>query len=414
VTAVRRTAHVVDAAIAVGTWAFGCAMVLVLPHLMAADPASFGGVAPRGSWLAAAAITAQAVALLRARQCPGVVLCVVAAVPLPVAAALDEATFSLTRVALLVAVFLAGVRVPVRRLRVALAIAAALVAAGEFVNDTLATRLNPVAAIGDSVLQTVSVVVVPLLVALVVAARRDVTAAHRRELRAVAGERDALLAAAVAGERAAMARELHDIAAHHLSGIALLAAAVDRQIDTDPAAARHSVQQVRAQSKAVLEDLRRLVGLLREDSGGRRGVETLAAVPELVADRKAAGLAVDLRVVPAGIGRPLGDDVGPLAQLVAYRMVQESLSNAATHAPGAACTVQIDDHDDAAVVVTVTNEPGHPVPANHEVDGATGFGLIGMRERADLVAGQLSYGPTGEGGWVVTLRIPRNGKGGAP
>lgn len=409
-TAAPRTAHVVDAAIAAGTWAFAATTVLVLPQLMEVDPASFGGAAPHGRWLAAATITVQAIALLGARRRPAVVVCVVAGAPLAVAAAVDEATFSLTRVALLVAVFLAGVRMPLRRSRVLLAIAAVLAAAAEFVNDTQVTGLNSAASVGDSVLQTVSVVAVPLLLALVVAARRDAGAAHRRELRAVAGERDALLAAAVAGERAAMARELHDIAAHHLSGIALMAAAVDRQIDTDPAAARRSVQQVRAQSKAVLDDLRRLVGLLREDSEDPRGVETLATIPALVADRRAAGMAVELSVPPAGAGRRIGDGVGPLGQLVAYRMVQESLTNAATHAPGASCTVRLEDHGDE-VVVTVVNGPTRPVVDTRNAGGRAGFGLLGMRERADLVAGQLTHGPTGDGGWAVTLRIPRDRTG---
>lgn len=406
-TAAPRTAPVLDAAIAIGTWVFAGATMLVLPRLMAADPASFGGLSARGLWPAAAAVTAQAVALLWARRRPGVVLGVVAAAPLAVAAATDEATFSLTRVALLVAVFLAAVRLPLRRLRTTLIVAAAVVVAGELINAS--TVADPVAAVGESLLQAAAVIGVPLLLALVVAARRDAGAAHRRELDAVARERDALVAAAVAGERAAMARELHDIAAHHLSGIALMAAAVDRQIDSDPAAARRSVQQVRAQSRAVLDDLRRLVGLLREDTGAPRRVETLAAVPALVAERQAAGMAVAFRVLPARADRELGAGVGPLAQLVAYRMVQESLANAARHAPGASCTVQVED-EDADVVVTVVNGPGgDPAETGSE---ATGFGLLGMTERAGLVAARLTYGPTADGGWAVTLQIPRDRSGG--
>ena len=83
-------------------------------------------------------------------------------------------------------------------------------------------------------------------------------------------------------ERAAMARELHDIAAHHLSGIALMAAVIDRQIDSDPERAHEGVRQVREQSTAVLEDLRRLVGLLRDDAPAERAVETVAGIVDLV------------------------------------------------------------------------------------------------------------------------------------
>jgi len=350
------------------------------------------------------------VALLFARRQPGIVLCVVAAAPPAVAAATDEATFSLTRLALLVAGFLTGLPLPLRPSRSALIVSAVLLAVGEYVNTIRATGLNWPAAAAESMLQTVATLGVPLLLGLLVAARRDAGVAHRRELDAVARERDALVAAAVAGERAAMARELHDIAAHHLSGIALMAAAVDRQIDSDPDAARRSVRQVRAQTRAVLDDLRGLVGLLRENSGDERGVETLATVAALVAERQAAGMVVEMRIQAADAARPLGAGVGPLAQLVAYRMVQEALTNAASHAPSAPCTVVLDDRAADAVVVSVTNGPAdREKPSDNR-----GFGLIGMRERAGLVAAALTYGPTERGGWAVTLRIPRDRLLGGP
>lgn len=402
-TAARRPAHVVDMAIAAGAWAFAGGTLLLLPQWVTADPASFGGAPVRGLWLAAAVITTQALALLFARRRPGVVLCVVSAAPLAVAAATDEATFSLTRLALLVAAFLAGLLVPLRHSRPTLILSAVLLAGGAYVNTVHATELTWPAAAGESALQTVATLGVPLLLGLLVAARRDAGAAHSRELDAVARERDALVAAAASGERAAMARELHDIAAHHLSGIAVMAAAVDRLIDIDPDAARRSVRQIRAQTRAVLDDLRGLVGLLRENTG-ERGVETLATVAALVADRQAAGMAVDLRIQAADGAQPLGAGVGPLAQVVAYRMVQEALANAATHAPSAPCAVVLDDRAADAVVMSVTNGPtGHESPV-----GAGGFGLIGMRERADLVAATLTYGRTEDGGWAVTLRIPRD------
>nr|WP_277344786.1 histidine kinase [Cellulomonas sp. IC4_254] len=193
-----------------------------------------------------------------------------------------------------------------------------------------------------------------------------------------------------------MARELHDIAAHHLSGIALMASAIDRQITTDPEAARQGVREVREQSRVVLADLRRLVGLLRQDDGAETSALTLAAVRDLV------GADAVLDVLPADADP--GDGVGPLAQLAGYRMVQESLANARAHAPDAACRVTVDARAADVVVLTVRNGPPgrEPVPSEHG-----GHGLRGMRERAELVGADLRHGPTPDGGWEVRLVLPR-------
>jgi signal transduction histidine kinase len=198
----------------------------------------------------------------------------------------------------------------------------------------------------------------------------------------------------------AMSRELHDIAAHHMSGIALMAAAMERQVDSDPGAAKLSARQVRAQSRAVLDDLRRLVGLLREEADATRPVESLDAVAALVENRRAAGAEIDL-VVPAGDPEH-GLGVGPLAQLVVHRMVQESLANAAAHAPGARCGVEIGEPHDGRLVVTVRNG----APSGPDPGPGSGFGLLGMAERAQLVGADLTHGATPDGGWEVRLTLP--------
>ena len=148
----------------------------------------------------------------------------------------------------------------------------------------------------------------------------------------------------------------------------------------------------------MLDDLRRLVGLLRDGAASDPDTETLETVPDLVETARAADRPVELRMLDAG-----ADGVGPLAQLVAYRMVQEALANAATHAPGAVCTVELDGRNRAAYSVTVRNEAAHAP----RTTSTGGFGLIGMRERADLVGGGLSIGPDADGGWTVHLRLPR-------
>lgn len=371
-------------------------------------------VAERGSlgwWATAATVTVQAVALALIRF-PRAALVVVAGVPLLLSLAGSADTFSLTGLPILVAVLLTGLRFRWRHIRTSLIVATiALVTAG-FVNGVLDGQLGAGLSLLAAVLQAVGVIGGPLLVAGAVAGRRDAREAGRREVRAVAREHDALVQAAVAQERTAMARELHDIAAHHLSGIALMAAAIPHQIDTDPETAKRSVGLVREQSSAVLDDLRRLVGLIREDTDDPLSVASLAAVPELVEQRRAGGQAVELQTIPAPSGRPVGAGIGTLAQLAVYRIVQESLTNAARHAPGATTTVELDDRRDDALVLSVTNGPGQ------DEDPATpsGFGLVGMQERADLLGATLRYGARPDGGWRVEVAVPRDltGRGGPP
>ncbi|WFR68759.1 histidine kinase [Curtobacterium flaccumfaciens] len=202
-----------------------------------------------------------------------------------------------------------------------------------------------------------------------------------------------------------MARELHDIAAHHLSGIALMSAVVDRQIDTEPERAHEGVRQVREQSTAVLEDLRRLVGLLRDDAPAERAVETVAGIVDLVEGARAR-IDATLDVRPGD--HVLADGIGPLTQLVAYRTVQEALANVALHAAGAACTVTVDDSDPDHLTVRVEN--GAPTAPSVGSTPAGGNGLRGMRERAKLVGARLQVGPTGPGGWAVQLETGREAR----
>ncbi len=411
--------------------------LLSIPLLAASDEDAVGPLPAAwsvGWWVVVVVLVAQAVALLWVRRAPRVAATTAAALPWLVAALAPSPLFGLTTGAVLVAVFAVALLPPLRRLVPVLALAAVLVAGAQTVNDVRsgASPLGP--ALGVALVQALGVVGVPLPVALTVAARREAREARDKEVRALQREHVALVDATVSRERAAMSRELHDIAAHHMSGIALMASAIVHQVDTDPAEAKRSAQQVRAQSTAVLDDLRRLVGLLREGAGAGRAVESLASVRDLVAARRAAG--ADVRLVvhgaghapdrdgapvgagpsPSGAGAEADADagtheqgagVGPLAQLVVYRMVQESLANAAVHAPGAPCVVEVDDRDDDRLVVVVRNARGHGV----DPGPGGGFGLVGMHERAELVGGRLRYGPTPDGGWEVRLRVPRDGSG---
>ncbi|OIH95634.1 hypothetical protein BIU90_01015 [Curtobacterium sp. MCBA15_001] len=383
-----------------------------LPALDATDPDAVPldapAVASVGWSLLLSVLLLQSAALVVVRRAPATVLVAVAVLGV-VPAASAGGTAGLTALPVGVAVVLLTLLVPPVRRWPALALAGALVATASAVNAVVALDTPLGLAVGQGVLQAVGTVGLPLLATLVVRSRREVRSART-------AERHAMVDATLARERAAMARELHDIAAHHLSGIALMAGVVDRQIDTEPDKAHAGVRQVREQSTAVLDDLRRLVGLLRDDTAAGRSVETFAALPALV-----ERAAVDARytVLTDDPDAPVGAGVGPLAQLAAYRTVQEALTNAARHAAGSVCTVQVDDRSPDTVTVVVHNDrpgrqadgrPGRPVDGRPDGRAASsGFGLVGMRERAELVGATLSHGPAADGGWDVRLVLPRDG-----
>jgi signal transduction histidine kinase len=378
--------------------------LLLLPLLQAVEPdAGLVPLSPAvfGWWVLVAVIAVQAAALLWAKRSPRVALVAVAAVPLVLALTAPASTFSITALGITFAVFLAVLREPLRHLSGALPVTVALVALSQFVNEVGAGAPFDLATGGMAVVQALVVVAGPLVVALFFAARREARVSRGNEVLALKRERDALIQAAVSRERMAMSRELHDIAAHHMSGIALLSSAIYRQVDTDPEAAKISAQQVRAQSTVVLDDLRRVIGLLREDADSSRTVETLASVSELVELRKRSGLPIEYEVLTRE--KTFGAGIGPLAQLVVYRTVQEALANVVAHAPGAHCVVQIDDRAPDALVVQITNDRSHAP----DLGPGGGFGLVGMQERADLIGAELRHGPTEEFGWHVRLTVKR-------
>lgn len=394
-----RRPSVTDVLVALGTGVATVAAVAAAPELLAPDHLVV--VDPVSWWVTGAALVLQAIALCFARPYPRSVLLVTAALALLVGVFAPTGIANITDAAVLVAVVRAALLVPARQLRLLLPIAALCVAVGQG-GDIVGSSSVPLpTVIGAAILQAVAIVGLPSVGVLAVTARRDAQRARTGESAAIQRERDALVQAAVAQERTGMARELHDIAAHHVSSIALMSAAIERQIDTDPALAKRQVRQVREQSRVLLDDLRSLVGLLRRDADAPDAIETLETIPALVDTARSTGREVDLRVSGGG-------DIGPLAQLVAYRMVQEALVNAARHAPDAACTVELDGSASDLFVATVRNAPPASASAPRPTPTPTreGFGLLGMRERAALVGGTLDAGTDPDGGWTVRLTLP--------
>lgn len=390
-------------AVACGTAAISGAVAL--PLLAAQEPdAGVPSLSPAdgGWWIVVALILLQTIALLWAERSPRLMLSAVTLIPLAHALLIPGGTISLTTLAVSFGVFWAVLRVPLRRLGSLIPIMFVLVAFSQCINDVRSGVALDLLVVIGALLQAAAVIGIPFVLALFFAARRDALTSRKNETLALKGERDALIQAAISRERVAMSRELHDIAAHHMSGIALLASAIYRQIDLDPDAAKVSAQQVRAQSTTVLDDLRRVIGLLRDDAEADRSIETLSTVRDLVQSRRTTGVEIEFVLHSSENG--LGAGIGPLAQLVAYRMVQEALANAAAHAPGARCVVEIDDREPGSLSVLVSNDGSHAP----DLGPGGGFGLVGMRERADLVDGELHYGATADGGWQVLLTLRRD------
>lgn len=232
-------------------------------------------------------------------------------------------------------------------------------------------------------------------------------------------EREAEARAAVAGERTRIARELHDVVAHSMAVMIVQADGARFMLDRDPETARHAVKVVADTGRQALEDMRRLVGVLREadppdaaaapgaaDAPGGAGVTAdpehrrlvLAELPALLDRFRAAGLRV--RHTVTGEPAPLP----PGLELTLYRVIQEGLTNALKHAGvGAGVEVGLHHGGDAVLVRVVDDGRGRP-PVSPAPSG--GHGLVGMRERVSVYDGSLAAGPRLAGGWQVEARLP--------
>jgi signal transduction histidine kinase len=215
---------------------------------------------------------------------------------------------------------------------------------------------------------------------------------------------------AVAEERNRIAREMHDVVAHHMSLIAVRAETAVYRIEGVPPAVADELAAIAGTSREALAEMRRLLGVLRSDS------QTLLTEPQpvlddltgLVRDARAAGVQVTFEPLP-------GTEVPPAVGLTAFRIVQEGLSNARRHAAGAPVLIRL-SRIDTTLKVYLHNGPGCPSgpsgPSGPAADQAEGdrHGLLGMRERAAAVGGTLDAGPTPDGGFEVEARLPLDGE----
>jgi signal transduction histidine kinase len=221
-------------------------------------------------------------------------------------------------------------------------------------------------------------------------------------------ERDHLAQLAAAAERAAIARELHDVVAHSLSVMILQADGASYAMDHDQQRARTAMRSIAGTGRDALDDMRRIVGLLRgtheADGGGERNPVGLDQLAPLVERARSAGLRVGLVVEGERPGLSAADE------LTIFRLAQEALTNAMRHAgPGAEVTISLTFRDGRAVVEVVDDGAGRT--ATELRQGAPlgqkgGNGLIGMRERVAVHGGEFDAGPRLDAGWEVRAVVP--------
>ena len=203
-------------------------------------------------------------------------------------------------------------------------------------------------------------------------------------------------------ERTRIAREMHDVLAHRISLMALHAGALEVRPDLPPEKVRETAELLRATARQALEELRSVIGLLRDpgqEPTPPAPLPTMSDIPRLVEETRLAGTKIDfeMRVEHADAApNALGRD--------AYRIVQESLTNIAKHASGTASRVRVTGGPGAGLHVNVRNRKPLHVNAGPAMPGA-GAGLLGLQERVDLAGGTLIHGPDSSGDFVVDAEL---------
>ncbi len=381
--AVRSRPYLVDTAIAVFLLA-GTIMAPPSRHYQSAHPLS---------WPTVAVAVAMGVALVFRRTWPGAVLAVNVAGLVTHLIVQGGARNSLDLLAAVALATLATHRP--RRVSWRAAVLTGLVLAAArvaFAPDSLAP---------DLIGQTAWIVMATAAGEGLRSRRAYIAAIEERALRAEQ-TREEEAQRRVMEERLRIARELHDVLAHHISLINVQAQVASHVLDDEPRQAREALGHVRQAGKAALEELRTTVGLLRQP-GAAEELPTepapgLDRLPELITSFTAAGLKVDCHL--EGTPRPLPSPV----ELTAFRVVQEALTNVNKHARQASALVRISyGNRDLTIDVTDDGAGGAAAPPGSE---SAGHGLVGMRERALSVGGTFSVGPSPGSGFRVHAVLP--------
>jgi len=268
------------------------------------------------------------------------------------------------------------------------------------------TVLGAVTVEQQPTVTAVAAAAIPVAVGVIVRVRRgnreELEVAERRH----EGER------ALLQERQRIARELHDVVAHHMSVIAIQAEAGPYKVADPPPELVESFAEIRASALSGLNELRRVLGVLRSDQPDTMPQPGLEDLPGLLDSARAGGVTVTTDVT--GTPRALPDGV----DLSAYRIVQEALSNAMRHAPGSTVQVKL-FYGEAALVIEIRNDgvngaqadPADPEEGRWAGLGGGGHGIIGMRERAAMLGGHLQAGPVSDDEFLVTAALPLGDRG---
>ncbi|TQE27899.1 two-component sensor histidine kinase [Streptomyces ipomoeae] len=242
--------------------------------------------------------------------------------------------------------------------------------------------------------------------------RRAYVAAVEERARRAEETREEEARRRVIDERLRIARELHDILAHHIALINVQAAVVDHVLETEPRQARESLAHIRRAARSSLDEVRTTIGLLRRpdapDEAAYEPSPGLDALPDLIAGFTAAGLIVDQKIAGAPV------DLPPAVGLTAYRVVQEALTNASRHASRPHAELEL-GYLPSALQISMRN-PAGPVPRSRSTApdppalGEGGHGLLGMRERAHALGGTFTTQLT-EGRFEVRVLLPHKGTG---
>jgi len=375
-------------------WLFDSGLALVAAGLSTAffvfDPVGSG--LPRGVLaLGYALALLHTLPLAARRRFPGAVL------GLCVASGLAVAALGLSPIVLGLAILVAVYSVAAYGTR---SVSLAGLAAAEV--GSVAVQLTPGRFQAPTVVSNALVIGAAWLLGHFVGVRRAYTARLEERTAELEQAREELARRAVTEERLRLARELHDVVAHAMSVIAVQSGVGAHVASTQPEEAAKALTAIEVTSRAALEELRRLLGVLRQDSepqGDLSPVPGLADLDSLLAEVSKAGLGVRLRVEGTPSQLPAGVD------LSAYRIVQEALTNVVKHAGPARAQVVV-GYRDREVTVEVTDDGRGVGALASDGRAGVGHGLIGMRERVAAFDGDLEVGPRAGGGFRVAARLP--------
>ncbi len=279
-----------------------------------------------------------------------------------------------------------------------------IIGAGVFASIFITTLIDPPDSSPFSIVSSVAVFGCAWLLGQNTRLRRADVAALEERAEQAERARDEEARQAAELERTRIAREMHDIVAHSMSVMVVQAGGARKLLASDREGATEALLAVEATGRQGLNEMRRLLGVLRseEDEGGRLAPQpTLASLDDLVARSTSEEFAIELSV--DGEVKP----VSPGVDVSAYRIVQEALTNVHKHAGNAKVDVRV-EYEPHWISLTIADDGRG---AARDISSTGGHGLIGMRERVEVYGGQFSAGPQPGGGFAVKARLPIDGEG---